>query len=104
LLDPPLGRIAGDQCRVDRADRNSGDPIGVQTGLGQGLIGTALVGAEGTTALQQQGDPLERRPFGRHMALLYRARLSRHCSIVSRFRPRRPPMSQSRTARATLKA
>ena len=58
-LDAPFRRIAGDQRRVDRADRNARDPVGMQIGLGQRLIDAGLIRAERAAALQQQGDPFE---------------------------------------------
>src|SRR5947209_6683523 len=58
-LDPPLGRIAGDEGRVERANRDAPDPVRVQVGLGQRLIDAALVGAQRAAALQQQRDALE---------------------------------------------
>src|SRR6516162_5747405 len=50
-VDPLLRRIAGDDRRVDGADGDSGNPIGMQIGLGQGLINARLIGAERATAL-----------------------------------------------------
>jgi len=51
FLDALPRRIAGDKGRVRRADRNSGDPVGVQIRLRQGLINAGLIGAEGAAAL-----------------------------------------------------
>ena len=62
LLDAPLGRIAGDHRAVDRADRDASDPIRMQLGLRQRVVDAGLVGAECTTALQQQGNAFERGP------------------------------------------
>ena len=59
MLDSPLRRIAGDQGGIDGADRDAGDPVGVEVSLGQGLIDAALIGAERTAALQQEGDTFE---------------------------------------------
>ncbi len=72
LVDPGLGRVAGDQRRVDRADRDPGDPIGVQLRLGKRLIGAGLVGAERAATLQHQRDRLEGRPAGDLMGLANR--------------------------------
>ena len=69
LLDAPFRRIAGDQCRVDGPDRNTRDPVRVQVGFGQSLIDAGLIGAERSTALQQQDDTLEGRPLRRHVRL-----------------------------------
>ena len=52
--DALLGRIAGDQRRVDRADRDSRDPIGMKIVLGERLIDPGLIGTERATALQHQ--------------------------------------------------
>jgi len=59
-LDAPFGGIAGDQRAVDGTDRDSGDPIRLQLGLGQRGIYTGLVRAECAAALQQQRDAFER--------------------------------------------
>ena len=53
-LDPALRRVAGDQRRVDRADRNAGHPIRREAGLGEPLVDACLVGARGAAALQHQ--------------------------------------------------
>ena len=52
FLEPRLGRVAGDQGRIDRANRNPGDPIGMQVRLGQALIHAGLEGAERAAPLQ----------------------------------------------------
>src|SRR5262249_1325172 len=52
-VDPLFRRIAGEDRRVDGADRDSGNPIGMQVGLGQRLINTSLVGAKRAAALKQ---------------------------------------------------
>jgi hypothetical protein len=36
-LDAPLGRIAGNDGRVERADRDPGNPVRLNTCLGQAL-------------------------------------------------------------------
>jgi len=46
LFEPCLRGVAGDQGRIDRANRNSGDPIGMQVCLGEPLIHAGLEGAE----------------------------------------------------------
>src|SRR5262252_6365229 len=68
-LDTLFRRIAANKGRINRSDRNAGDPVGMQIGLRQGLINATLVGPKGTAALQDQRDPLERRTLGRDMAL-----------------------------------
>src|SRR5262249_5218005 len=56
LVDSQVRRIAGDDCTVDRSDRDPGDPSGMQVGLRQRLIDPGLVSAEGTATLKQQDD------------------------------------------------
>jgi hypothetical protein len=46
-----LGRITGNDRRVDRADRYAGDPVGMKIGLGERLIDAALIRAERAAAL-----------------------------------------------------
>ena len=50
----PLGRVAGDQRRIDRVDRRTDHPIGPDAGFVQRLIHTLLVGAERAAALRHQ--------------------------------------------------
>src|SRR5262249_17944045 len=69
LFEPRLGGVAGDQGGVDRADRDSGDPIGMQVRLDQALIHAGLEGTERAAPLQDQGDAVERRPLQFAMAL-----------------------------------
>ena len=56
LVHSLLGRIAGNQGRVDGADRNAGGPVGVKARLGKRLVDATLIGAERAAALQQQRD------------------------------------------------
>src|SRR5262245_14660265 len=64
-VDPLLRRIAGDDRRIDGADRNSCNPIGMQIVLCQRLINTGLISAERAAALKQQRDLFEgRAPLG----------------------------------------
>src|SRR5262245_65079880 len=72
LFEPRLGCVAGDQGRVDGADRNPGNPIGMQVRLGQSLIDAGLEGAERAAALQDQGDAVERGPLEFAVALQQR--------------------------------
>ena len=51
-VDAPFRRIAGDQGRIHRADRNPGDPVRMQIRLRQSLIDAGLIRPESTTALQ----------------------------------------------------
>src|ERR1019366_9399617 len=60
--DALLRRVAHDQRRIDGANRNAGDPIWMQIGLRQRLIDTRLIGAKSAAALQDKGNPFERRP------------------------------------------
>ena len=64
-----LRRVPGDQGRVDRADRNSGHPVGMQIRLCESLVDTSLIGTERTTALQQQGNAFEGRTPARPLIL-----------------------------------
>jgi len=57
-------RVAGDDRRVDRPDRDASDPVRVQIRLGQGLIDPALIRAQSTAALEHQREALELRAFG----------------------------------------
>ncbi len=49
-----LGRAAGDDGGVDRADRGADHPVGLDPGLVQRLIDADLIGAERAAALQHQ--------------------------------------------------
>src|SRR5436309_4934268 len=53
-LDPLFTRIAGDDRRVDRADRDAGDPFRFEIKVTQGLIGAGLIGAKRAAALQNK--------------------------------------------------
>jgi hypothetical protein len=55
------GGLPTNQCRIDGANRNAGDPIGMQIGLRQSLADTALIGAKRTAALEEEGNAFERR-------------------------------------------
>src|SRR6185312_14020081 len=68
---PPLGRVAGDDRRVQRADRDAGQPVRLQAGLVQRLEHAGLVGAECAAALQHQRDGA--------VVAGYRFRQRRHC-------------------------
>ena len=50
------GLIAGDQARVDGADRGADDPVRLDAGFVQGLVDAGLVGAERAAALEDQHD------------------------------------------------
>ena len=48
--------IAGDQACIDRADRRADDPVRFNAVFVQRVIDARLVGAERTSALQNQDD------------------------------------------------
>jgi hypothetical protein len=48
--------VAGDQARIDGADRGADDPVRLDAGLVQCLVDPGLVGAERTAALQHEDD------------------------------------------------
>src|ERR687892_2580381 len=48
--------IAGDQARIDGADRGADDPVRLDAGLVQCRIDAGLVGAERATALEDNDD------------------------------------------------
>src|SRR5215468_3027594 len=88
LFEPRLGCVAGDQGRIDRANRNSGDPIGMQICLDESLIHAGLEGAERAAALQYQGDAVERRPLD--LAVAFQERLDEGPALIfGRARRRR---------------
>jgi hypothetical protein len=53
-LDPPLGRVAGDERGIDRADRDAGDPVGGVVHRRERLEHAGLVGAQRAAALQDE--------------------------------------------------
>ena len=99
LLDAPFRWIAGDQCRVDGPDRNTRDPVRVQVGFGQSLIDAGLIGAERSTALQQQDDTLEGRPLRRHVRLSQKDRLNSTNPSIARMSGELDAASQAARAR-----
>ena len=89
LADPLGRRVPGDDCSVDGADRNAGDPIGMQVSFGERFVNAGLIGAERAAALQQQSDALKRRTLVRHCTVgpaCIRLRLARcdvpECGVV----------------------
>ena len=54
--DPVLDLVAGDQARVDGADRGADDPVRLDAGLMQGLVDAGLIGAERAATLEHQHD------------------------------------------------
>jgi hypothetical protein len=81
-LDTFFRRIAGDQGRVDGADRDAGDPVRMQVRLGQGLVDAGLIRAERTAALQQQHGLFEPRIIAMKMPR-HRRRWCVHVLTVS---------------------
>ncbi len=65
-LRDPFGRLVShDNGCVDGADGDAGDPVGIDIGLGKGLVDSALVGPERSSTLQHQRNAFEREtPFG----------------------------------------
>ena len=55
-FEPALRRVAGDDRRIDRADRDAANPVRLDMGLVQRLIDAGLIGAERAAALQHQRD------------------------------------------------
>jgi len=51
-----LWGIAGDDRSVDRTDRRTDHPIGLDASLVQGLVNAHLEGAKGAAALQHEHD------------------------------------------------
>ncbi len=54
LLEPLLGRVAGQDRTCDRAHRRADDPVGADILPVEVLIGTGQVGAEGVAAAQHE--------------------------------------------------
>src|SRR5712664_4410036 len=57
-FEAPIGRISGDDRRIDRADRYAAHPVGFDVGFMQSLVDAGLVGAERPATLQDQGDAI----------------------------------------------
>ena len=51
---PTVGRVAGDDGRIDGADGDAGKPSRHVAGVAQGFVGAGLIGAERPAALQHQ--------------------------------------------------
>jgi hypothetical protein len=51
-----LDLVAGDEARIDGADRGADQPVRLDAGLVQRLIDAALIGAECAAALQHKHD------------------------------------------------
>ena len=54
LAQAVLGRIAGNDRRIDRADRNARNPVRLNAGFVHRLIDAGLIGAERAAALQHK--------------------------------------------------
>ena len=52
-LDTQFRRVAGDQGRVDGADRDADDPVRSKPGRGGALVDTAVVRAERPTSISR---------------------------------------------------
>ena len=62
---------------VDRANRDAGDPVGIDIGFGERGVDPGLVGAEGAAPLQHEGDAFKgKTAFYEHFARLHS---SIHC-------------------------
>jgi hypothetical protein len=75
-LAQPIGagirRIAGNDGRIDRPNRDAGDPIGMYSGLREGLVDAGLIGPERAAALQHERHAFEGKiPLCRHDIWLY---------------------------------
>jgi hypothetical protein len=81
LLETHFRWIAGNKSRIDRSDRDARNPIRIEMRLGQRLVDSRLIGAEGAAALKQQRDAFERRP-GLHLVRLSTQRFRLVCRHV----------------------
>ena len=63
-LDASLRRVAGDDGRIDRADRDACDPARHLAGFCQSLVSARLIGAERAAALQHEDRLLVERCHG----------------------------------------
>src|SRR5690606_13844872 len=59
-----LGGIARNNRRVQGANRNAGQTVGLDSGFQQSLVHTGLIGSQGAASLQYQGDSLVRGEIG----------------------------------------
>jgi hypothetical protein len=60
-LGDPLGRLVfRDDRRVDGADRDAADSVGIDAGLRESFVDAGLIGPERTATLQHQCDAFER--------------------------------------------
>ena len=104
-LDPLFRRVAGDERRINGADRDSGDPVRQDVRSGKRLVHPTLIGAERSPALEKQSDRLEGRRTG--FAAIYRLarRLGRHGTLHMAARAalqaRRRPSGATGGRRAT---
>jgi hypothetical protein len=60
LIDACFRRVASDQCPIDSANQDAGDPVGMKISLGQCLIASRLISTERTTTLEDERNALER--------------------------------------------
>ena len=61
MREPVLRLVAGDDGGVDRADRRSDQPVGLDPGLVQRLVDAGLIGSERPAALEDEDDLAELR-------------------------------------------
>ena len=58
LAQPVFRRVARNNRRVDRADGNAGNPIGLDARFAHRLVNPGLIGAERAAALQNERDAI----------------------------------------------
>src|SRR4030095_8733592 len=82
LLHTGFGRVAGDQGGVDCADRDTRNPVGLQICFGKRVVDASLIGAERASALQEQGDAVERRAPPRRLVSRKPRRRERRVHLI----------------------
>ena len=97
-----LGRVAGNEARIDRTDRGADDPVRLDAGFVQGLVDPGLVRAERAAALKHEHDltrqverPVLRIVLRAHVSLLVslhrsNIRLAAPAHVNARSNRRRP--------------
>src|SRR4051812_15449491 len=66
--------VAGDQPRVDGADRRADYPVGLDPGFAEALIDAGLIGAERAAALEDQDGLAHRLGAPRNVRVLFNRR------------------------------
>jgi hypothetical protein len=90
--DPLFARVAGNDRGIDGADRDAGNPFGLEIVVTQRLIGAGLIGTERAAALQNKHAlRLRRRRCWRWIGGIHRDRRSNikkqlHRGVSSRWR------------------